>query len=76
MVGRQRRGRGGKEEKDMVIMMAMITSVPVCLLVHMGAECRRSCWQFQVIWLLQGLKQEVLDRLNEKQCDFTYLLKT
>ena len=54
-VGRQRRARGegeGREgggdcdDKD--------RKWPVCLLVHMVAEYKRSCWQFQVIWLLQG----------------------
>lgn len=52
-VGRQRRGRGGKEQKDMVID----GNDHECVCVFTCAQGGR----FQVIWLLQGLKWEVLD---------------
>lgn len=35
-------------------MVTKLASGPVCLLVHVAAKCKRSCWQFQIIWLLQG----------------------
>ena len=53
-VGRQRSARGEGKGKGYGDYDDKDRKWPVCLLVHVAAEYKRSCWQFQIIWLLQG----------------------